>query len=80
MRSPKEDEFREWVKRNASIGYGNMIGIVAEEWWKSAIERGDPVSGVFVGYCIGLLPKDEEKRVMKEMEYRTGVKPKKKPR
>lgn len=71
----RDEAFRQWVKQNKEIGYGNMITIVAEEWWKSAIERGDPVSGVFVGYPVGLLPKDAEREMMEEMEHRTGMKP-----
>ncbi len=61
-------QFREYVRENAVMGFGRMMQIVSEEWYRDATLRGDPTHGVFVGYPLGLLKGDDERLARRGLE------------
>lgn len=70
-----DEKFRQFVKGFAArIGYGAMMQIVAEEWYKDAIKRGDPIEGVFVPHALGLLNETDRQQALHELKTMTGIK------
>lgn len=49
------------VRRFSHIGYGRMMQIIEREWFRAALEKGNPTSGVLiVGGCLGFLTPEEQ--------------------
>jgi hypothetical protein len=69
-----DEKFRQFVKGFAHMGYGAMMQIISEEWYKSAIKKGDPIEGVLVGIPLGLLNKDLRDQAEHELEIMTNAK------
>lgn len=57
----QDEEFLEFVKAHRSVGYGRMMQLISQEWFRECRRRGDPVSGVLVANaCLGFLTKKEQ--------------------
>lgn len=67
-----DEKFRQFVKGFAHIGYGRMMQIVTEEWYKAAIKKGESLEGVLVGRPLGLLEEAERQQVEQELSLITG--------
>lgn len=61
-----DKEFLRYVKRNKEMGYGRMMQIISNQWYKEAEEKQEGMGGgAFVANeCVGFLTKKQRKEYL----------------
>ena len=77
MITDDERQFLRYVGVYSDIGYGRMMQMIANKWYRE-LERRQPGMGVgaFAGHtCLGLLPEKEQRAFLQvlEMEEKHGM-------
>jgi hypothetical protein len=65
----QDQQFLELVRKHKGVGYGRMLQIISEEWYRAAKREGYPVSGVLVANaCLGFLSKSKQEAFARQAE------------
>jgi hypothetical protein len=65
----QDREFLDFVKSHRHVGYGRMLQIISEEWYRAEKREGYPVSGVLVANaCLGFLSKSKQEAFARQAE------------